>query len=112
MAPDRQGGRRRRSRTRRVRRQAEAGAARRRRESRCQVVVDRGGAAALITNRHSGRGMPADPTEGVKWHLIAKAGGAGDPELDVFVAKQKPELRDAAEKAVAKWLSTVAALRP
>jgi hypothetical protein len=55
MAPDRQGGRRRRSRTRRVRRQAEAGAARRRRESRCQVAVDRGGAAALTARASAGR---------------------------------------------------------
>ena len=32
----------------------------------------------------AGRGLPADPTEAVKWHIIAKAGGASDPDLDVF----------------------------
>ena len=56
----------------------------------------------------AGRGMPANPTEAVKWHLIAKAGGAGDPELDVFASKQKPDVRDAADKAAKKWLSTAA----
>ena len=60
----------------------------------------------------AGRGMPADATEAVKWHIIAKAGGASDPELDVFAAKQKPAVRDAADKAAKKWLSTVAAARP
>ena len=29
-----------------------------------------------------GRGMPADPVEAIKWHLIAKAGGASDIPLD------------------------------
>ena len=60
----------------------------------------------------AGRGMPTDPAEAIKWHLVAKAGGAGDPELDVFAGKQTPEMRDAAQKAATKWLSTVAALRP
>ena len=55
----------------------------------------------------AGRGMPADPTEAVKWHIIAKAGGAGDPELDLFAAKQTQAVRDAAEKAAKKWLSTL-----
>ena len=56
--------------------------------------------------------MPADPTEAIKWHIIAKAGGAGDPEIDLFASKQTPEVRDAAKKAADKWLSTVAALKP
>ena len=60
----------------------------------------------------AGRGMPADATESVKWHIIAKAGGASDPELDVFAGKQTAEVRDAAQKAAAKWQSTLAALRP
>ena len=54
----------------------------------------------------AGRGMPADPTEAIKWHIIAKAGGASDPDLDIFAGKQKPEVRDAAEKAAQQWLST------
>jgi len=60
----------------------------------------------------AGRGLPADPAEAVKWHLIAKAGGAGDPELDLFAGKQTQEVRDAAKKAADKWLYTQAALRP
>ena len=44
--------------------------------------------------------------------MIAKAGGAGDIDLDVYAGKQKPEVREAADAAAKKWLSTVAALRP
>ena len=54
----------------------------------------------------AGRGMPADPTEAIKWHLIAKAGGGKDPMLDDFAAKQTPEVRDAAEKKAKLWLAT------
>jgi hypothetical protein len=60
----------------------------------------------------AGRGMPADPTGAVKWHVIAKAGGAGDPDLDIFVAKQPPPVREAADQAAKKWLSTIASARP
>jgi len=60
----------------------------------------------------AGRGMPADPTAAVKWHMIAKAGGAGDPDLDVFAAKQQPAVREAADQAAKKWLSTFVAARP
>ena len=55
----------------------------------------------------AGRGMPADPTEAVKWHIIAKAGGASDPDLDVFASQQTPAVRDAAEKAAKKWLDAI-----
>ena len=44
-----------------------------------------------------GRGAPANPAEAIKWHLIAKAGGNGDPYLDQFAAQQTPEIRAAAE---------------
>ena len=60
----------------------------------------------------AGRGMPANPTEAVKWHIVAKAGGASDHELDVFAGKQTQAVRDAAQQAASKWLSTQAALRP
>jgi TPR repeat protein len=60
----------------------------------------------------AGRGMPADATGAVKWHMIAKAGGASDPDLDVFAAKQQPAVRDAADQAAKKWLSTMASARP
>ena len=53
----------------------------------------------------AGRGMPADATEAVKWHIIAKAGGDNDPELDAFAAKQSRNAR-AAEKAAKTWLAT------
>jgi hypothetical protein len=54
----------------------------------------------------AGRGMPADPTEAVKWHIIAKTRGNGDPDLDVFASQQTPAVRDAADKAAKKWLMT------
>jgi TPR repeat protein len=54
----------------------------------------------------AGRGVPADPTQAVKWHIVAKANGSGDPDLDVYAAKQSQAVRDAAEKAAKKWLST------
>ena len=60
----------------------------------------------------AGRGMPADPTEAVKWHLVAKAAGNSDPDLDVFASKQSQAVRDAADQSAKKWLSTVVALRP
>jgi hypothetical protein len=60
----------------------------------------------------AGRGMPADAIEAVKWHMVAKAGGASDPELDIFAGKQTPAVREAADTAAKKWLSTVAATRP
>jgi len=60
----------------------------------------------------AGRGVPADPIEAVKWHLVAKAAGDNDPELDAFAAKQPQAVRDAANKAAQKWLSTVIAPRP
>jgi hypothetical protein len=44
--------------------------------------------------------------------MVAKAGGASDPELDIFAGKQTPAVREAADTAAKKWLSTVAATRP
>jgi TPR repeat protein len=60
----------------------------------------------------AGRGALADPTEAVKWHLIAKAKGGGDADLDVFAGKQTPAVQEAAKAAANKWLSTQAALQP
>ena len=56
----------------------------------------------------AGRGVPANPVEAMKWHIVAKADGKGDPELDVYMGKQKPEDRAAAEKAAKLWLATTA----
>jgi TPR repeat protein len=54
----------------------------------------------------AGRGMSADAVEAMKWHIIARAGGRGDPELDAFTAKQKQQDRDAADAAAKRWLAT------
>ena len=35
------------------------------------------------------------------------AGGAGDPTLDDYAAKQKPEVRSAAEAAAKPWLASL-----
>jgi hypothetical protein len=59
----------------------------------------------------AGRGLPADPTEAIKWHIIAKAAGAGDPDLDLFASQQTQAVRDAADQAAKKWMATVAGLR-
>jgi TPR repeat protein len=47
----------------------------------------------------AGRGMPADPVEAIKWHLISKEGGATDQKLDAFMRSQKPDVVAAATKA-------------
>jgi TPR repeat protein len=54
----------------------------------------------------AGRGVPANAVEAMKWHIIAKAGGRGDPDLDAYMARQKKEDREAAEKAAKLWLAT------
>ncbi len=60
----------------------------------------------------AGRGLPADPAEAIKWHLVAKATGDSDPDLDTFAAKQKPAVRESADASAKKWLSTVVVQRP
>jgi TPR repeat protein len=55
-----------------------------------------------------GQGMAPNPTEAIKWHLIAKAGGNGDPYLDQYKAKQPPQIQAAAEKAAQPWLVALA----
>jgi TPR repeat protein len=55
-----------------------------------------------------GQGMPMNPTEALKWHLIARAGGNGDPYLDQYMAKQTPQIRAAAEKAAHPWTIALA----
>jgi TPR repeat protein len=54
----------------------------------------------------AGEGVPANPVEAMKWHIIARTDGRGDPELDAYMGKQKQEDRTAAEKAAKLWLST------
>jgi uncharacterized protein len=55
-----------------------------------------------------GDGAAANPIEAIKWHLIARAGGKGDPDLDQYAAKQTPQIRAAAEKAAQPWLFVLA----
>jgi len=56
----------------------------------------------------AGRGMPANAAEAIKWHIISKAEGASDPELDLFASQQPQNVRDTAKKEAQKWLSTAA----
>jgi TPR repeat protein len=72
--------------------------------------------SAIAQNRlarvlSAGRGMPVDAVQAMKWHIVAKAGGAGDLYLDDFAAKQKAEDRAAAEEAAKPWLPTARAPR-
>jgi hypothetical protein len=59
----------------------------------------------------SGRGTPRDLTEAAKWHLISRAGGETDLELDDVVNKLDPQTRAAAEKAAKPWLDAIEAGR-
>jgi len=51
-----------------------------------------------------GRGVETDPVLAIKWHLAAKAGGVGDPQLDDYMSKQSAETRAAAQTAAQQWL--------
>jgi hypothetical protein len=54
-----------------------------------------------------GLGLPADPVEATKWHLISRAGGETDLELDTFMDKLDPKTRAAAEAAAKPWLDAL-----
>ena len=45
-----------------------------------------------------------DKVEGLKWHIVAKTAGKGDPELDETLAELSPEDRAKAQEAARKWL--------
>ena len=51
-------------------------------------------------------GAPMDKVEGLKWHLVAKTAGKGDPELDERSSDLSPEDRAKAEAAARKWTGT------
>ena len=59
----------------------------------------------------SGRGAPRDLGEATKWHLISRAGGETDLELDDVVNKLDPQTRAAGEKAAKPWLDAIDARR-
>jgi hypothetical protein len=52
----------------------------------------------------NGVGVPMDKVEGMKWHLVAKTAGKGDPGLDEELAKLPPEDRAKAEALAHRWL--------
>jgi hypothetical protein len=45
-----------------------------------------------------------DKIEGLKWHIVAKTAGKGDPLLDEALASLSAEDRAKAEEAARKWL--------
>ena len=49
-------------------------------------------------------GHAVDKVEGLKWHLVAKTAGKGDPELDEQLSDLAREDRAKAEAAARKWL--------
>ncbi|MDR3376021.1 MAG: HcpA family protein [Ancalomicrobiaceae bacterium] len=51
----------------------------------------------------TGSGVHYDPIDAAKWHLIAKASGHPDLELDGFLATLKPDELAEAQKRVAHW---------
>jgi hypothetical protein len=54
----------------------------------------------------SGQGAPVDKVEGLKWHIVAKTAGKGDPELDEELANLSADDRAAAQGAARKWIGT------
>jgi TPR repeat protein len=50
-----------------------------------------------------GMGLPFDSIEAAKWHLIAKAGGVQDPQLEDLLASLKPEDLARARALAANW---------
>jgi len=54
----------------------------------------------------NGLGTPMDKIEGLKWHIVAKTAGRGDPMLDEALAELSPEDRAKVEAAARRWLGT------
>jgi hypothetical protein len=52
----------------------------------------------------SGQGVPMDKVEALKWHLVAKTAGKGDPFLDDEFSKLSPEDRAKGEALAHRWL--------
>ena len=53
--------------------------------------------------------MPIDLIEGLKWHLIAKTAGNGDPQLDERFAQMNEADRAKIEELVRRWFGNVTA---
>jgi hypothetical protein len=54
----------------------------------------------------SGQGTPIDKIEALKWHIVAKTAGKGDPMLDDAFADMSPADRAKAEAGARRWLGT------
>ena len=54
----------------------------------------------------TGVGAQQDKVEALKWHLVAKTAGKGDPELDDMLSTLSAEDRAKAQEAARKWLGT------
>jgi TPR repeat protein len=54
----------------------------------------------------SGQGAPVDKVEGMKWHIVAKTAGKGDPLLDEALGALSPEDRAKAQEAARRWLGS------
>ncbi|MCC8983136.1 HcpA family protein, partial [Bradyrhizobium sp. 10BB] len=52
----------------------------------------------------TGAGAPVDKVEALKWHIVAKTAGKGDPDLDDILADMSPEDRAKGEAAARKWI--------
>jgi TPR repeat protein len=59
----------------------------------------------------TGNGVPANPVEATKWHLVSVAAGETDRALDDFVAKLDATSRNAGQKAAQPWIEAVNAAR-
>jgi TPR repeat protein len=51
----------------------------------------------------TGEGMPFDSIEAAKWHLIAKAGGVQDPQMEDLLSTLKPDELARARRLAASW---------
>ena len=52
----------------------------------------------------SGLGATVDKVEALKWHIVAKTAGKGDPSLDEALADLSPEDRARAQEAARRWI--------
>jgi hypothetical protein len=52
----------------------------------------------------AGRGAPKDVLEAMKWHILARAGGLGDPWLESKLPGLTAEERAAVEQAVQRFI--------
>ena len=66
-------------------------------------------ARILSSGKADQSGAPPNAVEAIKWHLISRAGGETDLELDAYMDRADAATRDAAEKAAKPWLDAIAA---